>query len=254
MPLAVRWPARMQGGQTLDGFVSLSDLAPTFLEAAGLKPLPEMTGQSLLGLLTGREAQRRDAAFTERERHANVRKGDLSYPARAIRTADFLYIRNLAPDRWPAGDPETWKAVGPFGDIDGGPSKDVVIEGRDDPAIAPFFERAMGKRPAEELYDLKREPRQIHNVADDPQYADAKRDLRASLDRWMEETNDPRAKAGGEYDAFDRYPYFGGGPDSERMNQPNTRPANRRRNVDGGRRAGSRGGAARQSEGPASRE
>src|SRR6266516_1402225 len=48
MPLAVRWPARAKGGRAVDDFVSLTDLAPTFLEAAGLKPLPEMTGHSLL--------------------------------------------------------------------------------------------------------------------------------------------------------------------------------------------------------------
>ncbi|PYJ03758.1 MAG: heparan N-sulfatase, partial [Verrucomicrobia bacterium] len=97
-------------------FVNLTDLAPTFLEAAGLKPLPEMTGQSWLGLLAGNKQSGRETVFVERERHANVRRGDLSYPARAVRTSDFLYIRNLRPDRWPAGDPEMWKAVGPFGD------------------------------------------------------------------------------------------------------------------------------------------
>ena len=59
--------------------------------------------------------------FIERERHANVRQGNLSYPASAIRTKDYLYISNFRPDRWPAGDPQLDVAVGPFGDIDGGP-------------------------------------------------------------------------------------------------------------------------------------
>ena len=39
------------------------------------------------------------AIFIERERHANVRHDNQSYPIRAIRTRDFLYIRNLRPDR-----------------------------------------------------------------------------------------------------------------------------------------------------------
>src|SRR6185369_8097750 len=86
-PLAVRWPAGMKAGRTLDDFISLTDLAPTFLEAAGMNPLPEMTGHSFLGLLTGAEKRgTRETVFLERERHANVRAGDLSYPARAIRT------------------------------------------------------------------------------------------------------------------------------------------------------------------------
>src|SRR4051812_5689916 len=89
-PLAVRWPARAKGGRTLDDFINLTDLAPTFLEAAGLKPPPQMTGRSFLGLLTGTEQPgARDVVFVERERHANVRKGDVGYPSRAIRTRDF---------------------------------------------------------------------------------------------------------------------------------------------------------------------
>jgi N-sulfoglucosamine sulfohydrolase len=55
VPLAVSWPGRVPSGRTLEDFVNLADLAPTFLEAAGLKPLPEMTGRSLMGLLTQRE-------------------------------------------------------------------------------------------------------------------------------------------------------------------------------------------------------
>ena len=54
-PLAVRWPAKIKPGQVCDDFINLMDLAPTFLEAAGLKPLAEMTGRSFLGLLTGEE-------------------------------------------------------------------------------------------------------------------------------------------------------------------------------------------------------
>src|SRR5207247_929343 len=117
-PLAIRWPAKITSGKTIDGFVNLADLAPTFLEAAGLKPLPEMIGQSLLSLLTGNSQPGRDMVFVERERYANVRKGDLSYPVCVVRTKEFLYVRNFWPDRWPAGDPEKWKVVGPFGDCD----------------------------------------------------------------------------------------------------------------------------------------
>ena len=103
----MRWPGRAKAGLVSDAFVSLSDLAPTFLEAAGLTPPDSMSARSILGACGGRDvAQGRDTVFLERERHANVRKGDLSYPVRAVRTDDWLYIRNFRPDRWPAGDPE----------------------------------------------------------------------------------------------------------------------------------------------------
>jgi N-sulfoglucosamine sulfohydrolase len=209
-PLAVHWPAKFKGGTTIDAFVNLADLAPTFLEAAGLKPLPEMTGQSLLPLLAGKTQRGRDMVFVERERHANVRKGDLSYPVRAVRTKEHLYVRNFRPNRWPAGDPEVWKAVGPFGDCDGSPSKEFILEHRDQPGLEKFFALGFGKRPAEELYDLSRDPEQIVSVAGRAEYSDTRKRLRAALDKWMKETQDPRANS--ESDPWDGYPYFGAGP------------------------------------------
>jgi arylsulfatase A-like enzyme len=207
MPLAMRWPGRIAAGSVIDAFVSHTDLAPTLLEAAGLPRAAGMTGASVLPLLQGQPAAGRDRVFLERERHANVRKGDLSYPVRAVRTRDFLYIRNLRPERWPAGDPDLYVSVGPFGDIDGGPTKALLLDRRMDDATRTFFELATAKRPAEELYDLRRDPWQIVNVASDPQHAARKRALRSSLERWMRETGDPRATS--DADPWDRYPYYG---------------------------------------------
>jgi uncharacterized sulfatase len=210
-PLAVRWPARVKPGRQSDAYLSFQDFAPTLLEAAGLKPTPAMTGRSFLDLLTaGASPVVRDRVYLERERHANVRRGDLGYPCRAVRTRAFLYIRNFHPERWPAGDPEVWKAVGPFGDIDGGPTKEVLLKGKDDPKVGRLFELACGKRPAEELYDLAKDPFQMTNVADRPGYAGVKKELRADLERWMKDTADPRAA--GQDDRWDRYPYFGREP------------------------------------------
>ncbi len=206
-PFAVRFPGKVKAGSVIADFVVLTDLAPTFLEAAGLKAPAEMTGRSLLPLLARQKQAGRDQVFLERERHANVRRGDLSYPVRAVRTKDFLYIRNLRPDRWPAGDPTVYFSVGDFGDIDGGPSKDLLLSRRDDPVIGKFFNLATGKRPAEELYDLKKDPWEINNVADKTEYAVARRRLRAALDKWMRDTKDPRAVS--DDDRWDQYRYFG---------------------------------------------
>ena len=176
----------------LDDFVNLMDLALTFLEAAGQPVPPEMTGRSIVGLLTGTEKPgTRQTVFAERERHANVRRGDLSYPIRAIRTREYLYIRNFRPELWPAGDPEKWKAVGPFGDCDDGLTKQYILAHRDDPAVQPLFQLCFGKRPAEELYDVKADPDQIHNLAGQPAYAANQKKLRADLDRWMREPPTP---------------------------------------------------------------
>jgi arylsulfatase A-like enzyme len=209
-PLAVRWPAKVKPGQVCDDFINLMDLAPTFFEAAGLKPAPEMTGRSFLGLLTGTEPfGSRNVVFLELERHANVRVGSLGYPMRAIRTRDFLYIRNFRPERWPAGDPQAYKdPAQPFGDCDDGPAKRYILDHRDEPGVAVNFQLCFGKRPAEELYDLKKDPQQIRNVVSQPEYAEMLTKIRSDLAKWMKDSADPRAVA--DDDHWDSYPYFGG--------------------------------------------
>lgn len=208
VPLAVRWPGRITAGATSDAFVNLTDLAPTFLELVGLKPWPEMTARSFLDVLTGQgDGRERDHVFLERERHANVRRGDLSYPCRGIRTAGYMYLRNLRPDRWPAGDPELYYAVGPYGDVDPTRTKDFILERRDEPGMKPFFRISFAKRPAEELYELGSDPDQVRNRADDPMLAGIKATLRARVDAWMRETRDPRVDPA--TDIWDRYPYLG---------------------------------------------
>jgi hypothetical protein len=161
-------------------------------------------------LLTGTEkCGSRNTVFIERERHANVRAGSLGYPMRAIRTRDFLYIRNLRPDRWPAGDPrEGQDPKRPFGDCDDGPTKNYILDHRNEPGIKIYFDLCFGKRPAEELYDLKSDPSQTNNVADRVEYSSAQKQLRSQLDSWMKETGDPRAA--NDDDHWDKYPYFSG--------------------------------------------
>ncbi len=152
-----------------------------------------MDGKSLIGVLTKGEPLGRDAVFIERERHVNCRKGDLAYPARAVRTKDFLYIRNFRPGLWPAGDPEMWVAVGPFGDIDTSPTKYQLLDERYDPKIKPYFELATAMRPAEELFDLRKDPWTLRNIAEDPEYAETRKTLSEQLRAWMTTTDDPRA-------------------------------------------------------------
>ena len=225
VPLAARWPMRVKGGRTVEDFVSLSDLAPTFLEAAGLKTSAEMTAKSFLDVLTsgksGQVDKRRDKVFTGKERHAYVRKDGLGYPTRAIRTHEFLYIRNFIPDRWPAGDPDVAgfrNPAEPYGDTDGSPTKTYMMEHRDDPDVRRLFELAFEKRPAEELYDLRKDPSQLNNVAAAAEYAAVKSKLAAALMAELKATKDPRVL--GKGDAFDRYPYYGGKQQKKASQKP----------------------------------
>ena len=206
MPLAMRWPARVPGGRVIDDFVSFADFAPTFLEAAGLEPPAAMTGRSLMNvLLSGKQGKvdaGRDRAFSAMERHAYCREGGGGYPMRALRTCDYLYIRNFEPDRWPAGHPQGYG----FGEIDNSPTKTFVLENRDTKEYGRFYELACAKRPAEEMYDVRKDPGQLTNVAGDPAYQQARAAIREQLEQYLRETGDPRM-TGGEiiWDSIDFY-------------------------------------------------
>ena len=105
------------------------------------------------------------------------------------------------------GGPGSCKAVGPFGDIDGGPTKQLLLNKRDDPAITRYFHLATAKRPADELFDLKKDPQQLTNVASEPAYAAIRDRLKKELDAWQRKTGDPRATE--DANSWDRYPYIG---------------------------------------------
>ena len=206
VPLAVHMPGKVRKGHVANEFVKLDDLFPTILEAAGLTP-KATPAKSLWPLLNGRSDPARDHMFVERERHANVRRGDLSYPVRGLRTREYLYLRNLAADRYPAGDPELYWAVGPYGDADPSASKTLLTDPARREELSKYFELSFGKRPAEELYDLRHDPGQIDNVASNAEYAKIKALLSKRVDAWMRETGDPRAS--GWTDFFDKAPYSG---------------------------------------------
>jgi N-sulfoglucosamine sulfohydrolase len=207
-PLAIAWPGKIPPNRVIDDFVSLTDLAPTFLEAAGVPRPAEMTGRSLLPTLlshrSGRVETDRDRVFVGRERHDSYRLEDdrpVGYPMRALRTDKYLYIRNFKPDRFPCGDDPNRNQ-----DNDRGPAKTFVVTHKDDPATRAFYDRAYGRRPAEELYDLAKDPGQLRNVAADAAHAQTRAQLQAELNRWMTELKDPRRPDSPDSDVFDRYP------------------------------------------------
>ena len=214
MPLAIRWGAQVPGGRTVTDLVSLVDLMPTILDAAGVTHPgePAMAGHSLVPLLKsgrgGRVDPGRDAVYAARERHSSSRWNNLGYPQRAIRSDGFLYIRNFHPERWPAGAPQTLVEQGssssapqlgpPHGayhDVDASPTLELLVDGRHDPGIASFFHLATAHRPAEELYDVQADPACLHNLSRDSQFAEQRRRLAGQLEKFLQETGDPRAES-----------------------------------------------------------
>lgn len=210
MPMAVRWPRGIKSpGRSFDGLVNLSDLAPTFLEAAGIKPPAMMTAHSLMSVFASPKAKGQTSAYTAMERHDGCRKGGKGYPCRAIRTSRFLYIRNYEPDRWPAGDPDKQNCARfiPYGEVDPSPTKTLLMENAGKEGFKRFYNLAFAKRPAEELFDLDKDPGQLKNVAGLKEYAKDRKRLKDELQKHLVKTKDPRALG---LDApWDYYPYYG---------------------------------------------
>ena len=203
LPLAVRWGAKIPAGRSVSDFVTFADVAPTLLAATGLDAHPQMTGKSFLDVLTSGESGRvdaaRDRAVIIEERHDLGRPGNVGYPTRALRTDEFLYIRQFEPDRWPASDPPDYRQ------IDNSPTKSLILDLKEQ-GDGKFWQMSMGKRPAEELYDIRTDPHCMKNLAADPAHAATKVRLWQELEAFLTKERDPRVL--GKGDVFDRYDYL----------------------------------------------
>lgn len=201
VPLAVRWGKQIGGGRKVDDFINVRDFGPTFLEAAAVKQPESMTGRSFLDVLRSSKSGVVDASravmLVGKERHDLGRPNDAGYPVRAIRTPQFLYVRNYYPDRWPAGNPETG-----YRNVDDSPTKSAILNSFND-----HYKLNFGKRPAEELYDVQTDPHCMNNLATDRSYALKMRELRSLMEKMLTEEGDPRML--GREDFFDTIQYTG---------------------------------------------
>ena len=209
VPLAIMWPKGIHAaGRTIDDYVSFADIAPTVIQAAGLKwnstGMAPMSGRSLFDIFrseqSGRTNPARDHVLIGKERHDVGRPHDGGYPIRGIVKHDWLYLHNYETDRWPAGNPETG-----YLNCDGGPTKTEILEAHRKSAGDRHWKLCFGKRPPEELYHLTDDPDCVHNLIADPRYASLRDELKRQMERELEAQHDPRMAGHGE--VFDHYPY-----------------------------------------------
>ncbi len=186
----VRWPGKVKAGSTSDALVQYVDVAPTFLEAAGIDPekidtgCPDakgdrgFDGRSFLDVLTGKADKHRDYVFAQHTAVGVIGYKE-PYPIRAVRDGRYKLIRNLTPEN------EYW-----IRGIHGSP---LFTSWQRDAANDPKFAKRVDwllHRTAEELYDLDSDPYETNNLADDPKQADVKARLGKQLDAWMTQQGD----------------------------------------------------------------
>lgn len=173
--LVAHWPKRIKHSAECDSLVSVIDLAPTILSAAGVPVAKTMQGVSLLPVLENPEQPVRQYAFSEHNWH------DYEALGRSVRHGDFLLIKNSRPE-------QAWQ--GPADSVRS-PSHKSLLEGKRNNGLTTVQnEVLMAPRPEFELYHFRNDPNQLNNLAGDSKYASTKQQLAWALDQWMEETGD----------------------------------------------------------------
>lgn len=174
IPLMIRFPDRKGAGTADDRFVSAVDFTPTLLGFAGIRPpAGAVQGQDIFGP----NYQPRPHIFTGRDRM------DISIDRmRAVRTRQYKYIRNYFPgtpymqsNPYKESSYPTWNLV-----------KEWNRQGKLNAAQALF---AAAEKPIEELYDVRADPDEVHNLAKDPARKQVLRELRALVDGFVAEND-----------------------------------------------------------------
>ncbi len=177
-PLIFSWPAQIEAGQVYDdGLVSVVDLAPTLLELAGMEPPEEMQGRSIRELLEDPASfEGRKYIFSERNWH------DCDEHIRSVRTMRYKLILTEDYTELPLCTPA---------DVASSPSWFSLKDLQDKDELTYVQSRLFETpRAAVELYDLKKDPWEIYNVADEAVYRDEVRRLSKVLAAWEERTGD----------------------------------------------------------------
>lgn len=175
-PFVLRWDQGLsRRGNVCTSLLSVVDLAPTLLELAGVTAPPTFQGKSFAGVLKNPATEIRQHVFAEHNWH------DYEAHERMVRTKDFLYVLNARPNLSNPGPADSNNSPS-FADL-----KSLRDQGKLSAAQADVF---LVPRPPEELYDCKKDPLQLINLASLPAYQGVLRDLRLELRKWREETKD----------------------------------------------------------------
>jgi len=179
VPCLVRWPQRIRPGVSR-ALASGEDVTPTLLEAAGLSVPHEMSGKSLLPVLTGQRESVRQHVFSARLTHGSrpFKEGTTTHTfdlSRMVRTQHHKLIYNCTPHM-------QYSPVDSYKERSWLEMAEEHYWGR----LRPAFDRTyFGARPVLELYDLGNDPAELSNLAGRPELAQVERQLLEALQEKM---------------------------------------------------------------------
>ena len=180
VPLLVRWPGVVTPKSQSGAMVQWIDIFPTLITVAGGEVPAQIDGQSFLNILRGTSQEHRNEIYTTHSGDGDVNV----YPIRSVRTRDWKLIINLHPEF--AHTTHIDKALA----RDGGRYWISWFEkAQSDPAAALIVKK-YHERPAVELYDLRSDPFEQHNLAGDTNQASRVAEMRNSLEDWMQAQGD----------------------------------------------------------------
>lgn len=188
-PFIMRWPGRIKPGSVSHSLISSMDIAPTFCELAGATQLEQFQGVSFAEVLTDPELEVRDHIIGEHNWH------DYQAHERAVRTKDFLYIRNAFPEL---------NASPPADAVNSITYQEMIRLYRKGELAEQYQDCFIVPRPEEELYNTEKDPYEWYNLAENPEYKSELSDMRNILDTWITATQDSLQNVPTP-DMFDRF-------------------------------------------------
>jgi len=208
IPFTVMWKNGIKNpGRVVKDYINMTDLAPTFLEIAGIDPkksgMRPMIGKSLVSIFnsnkSGQVEADRNFQLVGQERHDFGRPKDVGYPVRGMHKNGFLYLKNYEPNRWPACNPETG-----YLNCDGGAIKTMLLTNRRKGIDTYYWKLSFGKRPAEELYDVSKDPDCIKNLAQNTKFQAIKKSMEKEMEAKLLAQGDLRMQGYGHL--YEQYP------------------------------------------------
>ncbi len=174
IPMIIRWPNQLKANSVRKDLVSVLDLPPTMLSVAGVEIPAYMHGRVLVGEQQGEEPP---YLFFHRDRMDEVFELQ-----RGVRDRRWKYIRNYEPekpysqhldymDEMPAM--QDWRRLAAAGRLHSGQQN--------------WFQ---APKLIEELYDTRKDPWELNNLAEDPQYAERLARMRDATESFQQRLGD----------------------------------------------------------------